>query len=200
MQAAQRAPPSESSRSGIPAEPTALLGPEPSRALHRFGASASLQQTQSAQCLRNEPHILWMWPSAGACCLKHCARAASFAFEVFERSSFERRQNRHLPRVVPWIGILSCEIALEPTGDYHPPRANVLLRNPNHMHFVSSLATSRAREILYRQKKETSASVGCYCNVTTVMLHGGKVIENDVPTPEGTLLFVDAPTQTLFFV
>lgn len=43
----------------------------------------------------------------------------------------------------------TCEIALEPTGDYHRPIANFLLRRGHHVHFVSSIATCRTREALY---------------------------------------------------
>ena len=42
-----------------------------------------------------------------------------------------------------------CEIALEPTGDYHRPIANFLLRQGHVVHFVSSIATCRTREALY---------------------------------------------------
>jgi transposase len=42
-----------------------------------------------------------------------------------------------------------CEIALEPTGDYHRPIANFLLRQGHKVHFVSSIATCRTREALY---------------------------------------------------
>jgi transposase len=42
-----------------------------------------------------------------------------------------------------------CEIAIEPTGDYHRPLANFLLREGHHVHFVSSIATSRTREALF---------------------------------------------------
>ena len=37
----------------------------------------------------------------------------------------------------------SCEVALEPTGDYHRPIANFLLRRGHKVHFVSSIATNR---------------------------------------------------------
>jgi len=43
----------------------------------------------------------------------------------------------------------SCEIALEPTGDYHRPLANFLLRRGHKVQFVSSIATNRTREALY---------------------------------------------------
>jgi transposase len=42
-----------------------------------------------------------------------------------------------------------CEVALEPTGDYHWPLANFLLRQGHHVHFVSSIATNRTREALF---------------------------------------------------
>lgn len=42
-----------------------------------------------------------------------------------------------------------CEIALEPTGDYHRALANFLLRQGHHVHFVSSIATNRTREALF---------------------------------------------------
>lgn len=42
-----------------------------------------------------------------------------------------------------------CEVALEPTGDYHRPLANFLIRQGHHVHFVSSIATNRTREALY---------------------------------------------------
>ncbi len=42
-----------------------------------------------------------------------------------------------------------CEIALEPTGDYHRPLANYLLRCGHNVHFVSSIACHRTRETLY---------------------------------------------------
>ena len=42
-----------------------------------------------------------------------------------------------------------CEVALEPTGDYHRPLANFLLRRGHHVHFVSSIACNRTREALY---------------------------------------------------
>jgi transposase len=53
-----------------------------------------------------------------------------------------------------FAGVLSsfsphCEVALEPTGDYHRPLANFLLREGHRVHFVSSIATSRTREALY---------------------------------------------------
>lgn len=44
---------------------------------------------------------------------------------------------------------LPCEIALEPTGDYHRPLANFLLRRGHRVHFVSSIATNRTREALF---------------------------------------------------
>jgi len=44
---------------------------------------------------------------------------------------------------------LPCEVALEPTGDYHRPLANFLLRQGHHVHFVSSIATNRTREALF---------------------------------------------------
>jgi transposase len=44
---------------------------------------------------------------------------------------------------------LPCEIALEPTGDYHRPLANFLIRKGHHVHFVSSIATNRTREALF---------------------------------------------------
>jgi len=43
----------------------------------------------------------------------------------------------------------SCEVALEPTGDYHRPLANFLLRRGHHVHFVSSIACHRTREALF---------------------------------------------------
>ncbi len=43
----------------------------------------------------------------------------------------------------------ACEVALEPTGDYHRPLANFLLRRGHRVHFVSSIATNRTREALY---------------------------------------------------
>ncbi len=42
-----------------------------------------------------------------------------------------------------------CEIAIEPTGDYHRPLANFLIRQGHHVHFVSSIATNRTREALF---------------------------------------------------
>jgi len=42
-----------------------------------------------------------------------------------------------------------CEVALEPTGDYHRPLANFLVRRGHNVQFVSSIATSRTREALY---------------------------------------------------
>lgn len=42
-----------------------------------------------------------------------------------------------------------CEIALEPTGDYHRALANFLIRQGHRVHFVSSIATNRTREALY---------------------------------------------------
>jgi transposase len=42
-----------------------------------------------------------------------------------------------------------CEIALEPTGDYHRPLANFLIRQGHHVHFVSSIATNRTREAMF---------------------------------------------------
>lgn len=42
-----------------------------------------------------------------------------------------------------------CDVALEPTGDYHRPLANFLIRQGHRVHFVSSLATSRTREALF---------------------------------------------------
>ncbi len=44
---------------------------------------------------------------------------------------------------------LPCEVALEPTGDYHRPLANFLLRRGHRVHFVSSIATNRTREALF---------------------------------------------------
>src|SRR3974390_776931 len=41
-----------------------------------------------------------------------------------------------------------CEIGIEPTGDYHRPLANFLIRQGHHVHFVSSIATNRTREAL----------------------------------------------------
>ena len=43
----------------------------------------------------------------------------------------------------------SCEIALEPTGDYHRPIAHFLTRRGHHVQFVSSIACHRTREALY---------------------------------------------------
>ena len=42
-----------------------------------------------------------------------------------------------------------CEVALEPTGDYHRPLANFLLRRGHNVQFVSSIATHRTREALF---------------------------------------------------
>jgi transposase len=42
-----------------------------------------------------------------------------------------------------------CEVALEPTGDYHRPIANFLLRRGHNVQFVSSIATHRTRETLF---------------------------------------------------
>jgi transposase len=42
-----------------------------------------------------------------------------------------------------------CEVALEPTGDYHRPLANFLTRRGHNVQFVSSIATHRTRETLY---------------------------------------------------
>lgn len=42
-----------------------------------------------------------------------------------------------------------CEVALEPTGDYHRPLANFLVRHGHHVQFVSSIATHRTREALF---------------------------------------------------
>jgi transposase len=42
-----------------------------------------------------------------------------------------------------------CQVALEPTGDYHRALANFLLRKGHHVHFVSSIATNSTREALY---------------------------------------------------
>jgi transposase len=42
-----------------------------------------------------------------------------------------------------------CEIAIEPTGDYHRGLASFLLRQGHHVHFVSSIATNRTREALF---------------------------------------------------
>jgi len=42
-----------------------------------------------------------------------------------------------------------CEVALEPTGDYHRPLANFLVRRGHNVQFVSSIATHRTREALY---------------------------------------------------
>ena len=44
---------------------------------------------------------------------------------------------------------LHCEVALEPTGDYHRPLANFLVRRGHNVHFVSSIATHRTREALF---------------------------------------------------
>jgi transposase len=44
---------------------------------------------------------------------------------------------------------LHCEVALEPTGDYHRPLANFLLRCGHNVKFVSSIATHRTREALF---------------------------------------------------
>lgn len=58
------------------------------------------------------------------------------------REGFEKLAKALAPHV-------PCEIALEPTGDYHRPLANFLLRQGHHVHFVSSIATSRTREALF---------------------------------------------------
>ena len=42
-----------------------------------------------------------------------------------------------------------CEVAFEPTGDYHRPLAYVLAQAGCRLHFVSSLAVARTREALY---------------------------------------------------
>jgi transposase len=42
-----------------------------------------------------------------------------------------------------------CEVALEPTGDYHRPLANFLVRRGHNVQFVSSIATHRTREALF---------------------------------------------------
>ena len=42
-----------------------------------------------------------------------------------------------------------CEVALEPTGDYHRPLANFLVRCGHNVQFVSSIATHRTRETLF---------------------------------------------------
>ncbi len=54
-------------------------------------------------------------------------------------------------KLVSFLATLSktCEVALEPTGDYHRPLANYLLRSGHNVHFVSSIACHRTREALY---------------------------------------------------
>jgi transposase len=42
-----------------------------------------------------------------------------------------------------------CQVAIEPTGDYHRPLANFLVRQGHKVHFVSSIATCRTREALF---------------------------------------------------
>jgi len=42
-----------------------------------------------------------------------------------------------------------CEVGLEPTGDYHRPLANFLVRRGHNVQFVSSIATRRTREALF---------------------------------------------------
>lgn len=42
-----------------------------------------------------------------------------------------------------------CQVAMEPTGDYHRPLANFLLRQGHEVRFVSSIATCRTREALF---------------------------------------------------
>src|SRR5262245_22027703 len=43
----------------------------------------------------------------------------------------------------------SCEVAFEPTGEYHRPLAYVLTQAGCRVRFVSSLAVARTREALY---------------------------------------------------
>lgn len=43
----------------------------------------------------------------------------------------------------------ACDVAFEPTGDYHRPIAYAMLRAGFRLHFVSSIATNRTREAIY---------------------------------------------------
>jgi transposase len=56
-----------------------------------------------------------------------------------------------LDHLAATLGALSssCEVAFEPTGDYHRPLAYVLAQAGCRLRFVSSLAVARTREALY---------------------------------------------------
>lgn len=56
-----------------------------------------------------------------------------------------------LDRLVATLGALKrpCEVAFEPTGDYHRPLAYILAQAGCRLRFVSSIAVARTREALY---------------------------------------------------
>jgi len=69
-----------------------------------------------------------------------------------KRKSFEFGSSRsEFSKLTTLLGTYakSCEIALEPTGDYHRTLAFALIQAGHNVHFVSSMSTSRAREMYY---------------------------------------------------
>ncbi len=77
----------------------------------------------------------------------------------------------------------SCEVALEPTGDYHRPIANFLLRRGHKVHFVSSIATNRTREALYNSWDKNDPKDA---QVILHLLKGGVTQHFSDPLEDGT--------------
>jgi len=77
----------------------------------------------------------------------------------------------------------SCEIALEPTGDYHRALANFLLRRGHKVQFVSSIATNRTREALYNSWDKNDPKDA---QVILHLLKGGITQRFTDPLEEGT--------------
>jgi transposase len=74
-------------------------------------------------------------------------------------------------------------VALEPTGDYHRPLANFLLRRGHHVHFVSSIACNRTGEALYNSWDKNDSKDA---QVILHLLKGGVTQRFSDPLEEGT--------------
>ena len=76
-----------------------------------------------------------------------------------------------------------CQVALEPTGNYHRPLAHRLLREGFDVHLVSSLAAARFREAMFNSwdKNDPKDTV-----VILELLKQGRVLRYYDPVTEGT--------------
>ncbi len=77
----------------------------------------------------------------------------------------------------------TCEVGLEPTGDYHRPLANFLLRRGHRVQFVSSIATNRTREALYNSWDKNDPKDA---QVILHLLKGGITQHFSDPLEDGT--------------